>query len=155
MQCSKLVSVVIPNSVTSIGPSAFYDCTSLTSVTIFNPNCTIGNSSLNVFTGCPAALTLYGYPGSTAQTYAEAAGISFAALAVPAPTFTLPAGLTDLEAEAFSGIAAESVRIPAGVTSISGDPFAGSGVLFIYGTPGSAAETFANTYSYIFVPITD
>jgi uncharacterized repeat protein (TIGR02543 family) len=34
--CTSLTSVTIPNSVTSIGEYAFYDCTSLTSVTIPN-----------------------------------------------------------------------------------------------------------------------
>ena len=70
----------------------------------------------------------------------------------PAPTFTLPAALTTIEAEAFSGIAAEAVRIPASVTDIQGNPFAGSDVQYIYGTPGTAAETFAKSNGYIFVP---
>ena len=71
---------------------------------------------------------------------------------IPAPTFTLPAFLTAIEEEAFSGIAAEAVLIPANVNSISGDPFRGSQVRYIYGTPGTAAETFAKANGYIFVP---
>ncbi|MBR2132390.1 MAG: leucine-rich repeat protein, partial [Oscillospiraceae bacterium] len=35
-KCSRLISVIIGNSVTSIGNKAFYDCSSLTSVTIPN-----------------------------------------------------------------------------------------------------------------------
>ena len=71
---------------------------------------------------------------------------------IPAPTFTLPAALTTIEADAFQGIAAEAVRIPASATDIQGNPFAGSDVQYIYGTPGTAAETFAKSNGYIFVP---
>ena len=40
--CTSLTSVTIPNSVTSIGSYAFYECTSLTSVTIPNSVTSIG-----------------------------------------------------------------------------------------------------------------
>ncbi len=73
----------------------------------------------------------------------------------PEPTFFLPSSLTSIEAEAFSGIAAEAVFIPASVTSISGDPFAGSAVTHIYGLPGTAAETFVSSHAaYTFIPVT-
>ena len=41
--CSFLTSVTIPNSVTSIGESAFYKCSRLTSVTIPNSVTSIGD----------------------------------------------------------------------------------------------------------------
>ena len=47
--CSSLTSVTIPNSVTSIGSSAFSGCTSLASVTIPNRIESIGD---NAFNGC-------------------------------------------------------------------------------------------------------
>ena len=47
--CSSLTSVTIPNSVTSIGSSAFSGCTSLASVTI--PN-SVTNISCDAFNGC-------------------------------------------------------------------------------------------------------
>jgi hypothetical protein len=43
--CETLVSVIIPNSVTSIGGNAFYLCTSLTSVTIPNSVTSIGTGA--------------------------------------------------------------------------------------------------------------
>jgi len=48
--CSMLISITIPDSVTSIGSSAFYNCTSL---------------------------TMYGYSGSYAETYAKNNNITF------------------------------------------------------------------------------
>ena len=44
-ECSSLTSVSIPNSVTSIGTSAFYNCYRLTSVTIPNSVTSIGGSA--------------------------------------------------------------------------------------------------------------
>ena len=41
----KLTSITIPNSVTSVGLMAFYDCTSLTSIKIGNGVTSIGNSA--------------------------------------------------------------------------------------------------------------
>lgn len=53
MQCKSLISVTIPDSVTSIGGSAFYNCVSLTSVTIPNSVTSIGDEA---FCNC-ASLT--------------------------------------------------------------------------------------------------
>ena len=47
--CKSLTSITIPNSVTSIGHSAFRGCTGLTSITIPNSVTSIGN---NAFYGC-------------------------------------------------------------------------------------------------------
>ncbi len=49
--CSGLTSVTIPNSVTSIGNTAFYYCTGLTSVSIPNSVTSIGNSAFFYCTG--------------------------------------------------------------------------------------------------------
>ncbi len=73
----------------------------------------------------------------------------------PESFLTLPAVLTEIGSEAFTGVAAEAVRIPASVAAIEGDPFAGSRVRFVYGTPGSAAQSFAEANGYIFVPVGD
>ena len=105
-----------------------------------------------MFTDCPSTLVIYGWPNSTAETYAGNAHFTFAQLL---PDFTLPAELTTIEADAFSGISAIAVLIPRGVTSIEGNPFDGSSVRYIYGVSGSVAETFATTYGYTFVPVID
>ncbi len=49
--CTGLTSIVIPNSVTAIGNSAFSSCSGLTSVGIGNSLATLGS---NVFSYCPA-----------------------------------------------------------------------------------------------------
>ncbi len=74
---------------------------------------------------------------------------------LPLPTFFLPANLTVIESEAFSGIAAESVYIPGTVETITGDPFAGAHVKYIYGYYFTEAESFANAHAdrYTFVPL--
>ena len=74
----------------------------------------------------------------------------------PSGILRLPAMLTTLEADAFSGIAAEAVIIPGTVTAISGNPFSGSSVRYIYGIPGSATETLAASVEDLtFIPIDD
>ena len=67
-------SVIIPESVTSIGALAFSDY--LTAVTIKNPDCEIHDAEYTLY---PKA-TIYGYPDSTAQAYAKKYGREFVAL---------------------------------------------------------------------------
>ncbi len=55
-ECSSLASVTIPNSVTSIGNSAFSGCSSLESVTIPNSVTSIGDYA---FYGCNDLKTIY------------------------------------------------------------------------------------------------
>ena len=148
--CSALESIVIPAGVTNINQYCFYACTALTRVTVLSPDMTFSGD--NIFGGC-TALTLYGIAGSTAETYADANGIPF--VASPEPTFFLPAALTAIESEAFSGISAVAVHIPGSVTNIDGDPFAGSVVRYIWGIPGTAAQTFADAKEYIFIPVAE
>ena len=150
-QCTALNGTVLPQNVTSVGSYAFSMCGSLTNVTIINTDCVIGSGSRNVFMQCPG-LVLTGWPGSTAEVYAQAAGHGFQSLGA---VLNLPADLTTIEAEAFAGVHAAAVRIPGGVTRIVGNPFAGGELSYVFGAPGSAAQTFANTYMYIFVPVAD
>ena len=61
--CTGLTSVTIPDNVTSIGEYAFYGCTSLTSVTIPDSVTSIGGG---VFSGCTNLKRVY-YTGTQAQ----------------------------------------------------------------------------------------
>ena len=58
--CTRLTSITIPNSVTSIGQQAFRECTGLTSITIPNSVTNIGNYA---FKGC-SGLTSITIPNS-------------------------------------------------------------------------------------------
>ena len=72
----------------------------------------------------------------------------------PAGCLKLPSSLTEIEDEAFAGSAAEAVVIPETMTAITGNPFAGSNVQYVYGFPGTEAQTFTVNYPvYTFVPI--
>ena len=77
--CSSLTSVTIPNSVTSIGDGAFWGCTSLDGIAILNPECKI-DESRDTTLGAYNQNTIYGYPNSTAQDYAEKYGYTFKTL---------------------------------------------------------------------------
>ena len=75
--CGRISSVIIPYSVTKIGYLAFAHCSGLFDVTVINRETVIGDSDYDVFQNCSPDLVLHGWPGSTAETYAETAGIPF------------------------------------------------------------------------------
>lgn len=74
--CKSLPFITIPESVTSIGDYAFGRCERLGSVTIENPDCEIYDSEDTIYSGA----VIYGYEGSTAESYAEKYGREFVTL---------------------------------------------------------------------------
>jgi hypothetical protein len=119
--CRALTSVTIPAGVTSIGQSAFYGCDALTTVTI---PAGVTSIEYNTFYGC-AALTSVTIPG-TVTSIGSGAFQGCAALT----GVTIPAGVTSIGNYAFSGCTAlTSVTIPAGVTSIGNWAFEGCAAL--------------------------
>lgn len=72
---SKLTDVTLPESLMGIGSKAFANCAALQSVTIPSGVTVIVDDA---FAGCPASMTIYGYAGSAAESFAAAHGFAFA-----------------------------------------------------------------------------
>ena len=113
--CTGLTSVTIPNSVTSIGGWAFKDCTGLTSVTIPNSVKSIGEVA---FSGC-SSLTSVTIGNSVTSIGAEAFHGCTRLTSV-----TIPNSVTSIGDRAFYGCTGlTSVTIPNSVTSIGNHAF--------------------------------
>ena len=101
--CYNLTSVTLPENIQSIKYGAFQNCKNLNSITITNPDCQIYDYKTTfcnsydyetdeaVFNG-----TIYGYEGSTAQSYAEKYNRKFAIIGVEQPS---TADLGDVNAD--------------------------------------------------------
>ena len=114
---TKLKSVTIGNSVTSIGYYAFEGCTGLTSVTIGNSVTSIGNYAFEGCTGLTSvtignsvtSIGYYAFEGCTGLT-----------------SVTIGNSVTSIGSDAFYGCSGlTSITIPSSVTSIGSDAFFG------------------------------
>ena len=113
--CTSLTSVTIPNSVTSIGRGAFYECEKLTSVTIPNSVTSIGEYA---FSNCKGLISLT-IPNSV--TSIENSAFRFCSSLT---SVTIPNSVTSIGEYAFSQCTAlASVTIPNSVTSIGNSAF--------------------------------
>ena len=108
--CTGLTSVTIGNSVTSIGNGAFYNCSGLTSVNIGNGVTSIGSSA---FSGCSGLTSLIFGSSLTSignNAFCECSGLT---------SVIFPNSVTDIGCEAFRGCSGlTSVTIPNSVTLI-------------------------------------
>ena len=148
--CSGLTSVTIPNSVTSIGVWAFYECSGLTSITIPNSVTSIGESA---FSWC-SSLTSVTIPNSV-TSIGDYAFRSCSSLT----SVTIPNSVTSIGYMAFyecSGLT--SVTIPNSVTLIGEGAFLSCiGLTSIVSKatvpPALGNEVFPNPNSYnVIVP---
>ena len=109
-ECSSLTSITIPDSVTTIGKYAFYYCTSLTSVTIHDSVMTIGDSA---FAYC-SSLTSVTIPNSV-TTIGDSTFNGCSSLT----SVTIPDSVTTIGEFAFHCCdSLTSVSIPDSVTTI-------------------------------------
>lgn len=90
---TKLVTVTVPASVTTVRYGAFKNCNKLKDITFLNPNCEVELFSSTIYNGWSNELgafsysgTIHGYEGSTVQKYAEECGYKFEAISETAPT---------------------------------------------------------------------
>ena len=135
--CS-FTSITIPNSVTSIGVNAFSGCRRLKSITIPNSITSIGNGA---FSGC-SSLTSVTIPESvTSIGYSAFSGCSFTSI-------TIPNSVTSIGGNAFSGCSnLRSITIPNSVTSIGGNAFSGCSNLRSITIPNSVTSIESETFS--------
>ena len=149
--CSGLTSVTIPGFVTSIGNEAFSNCSGLTSVTIGDGVTNTGNK---VFYGC-SGLTGVTIPGSVTSigwnAFEGCSGLT---------SVTIPNSVTNIGGSAFSGCSGlTSVTIPNSVTNIGGSAFSGcSGLTSVTigsGVTSIGVRAFDSCYSLTNVYIDD
>ena len=115
--CSNLTSVTIPNSVTSIGNSAFYYCSNLTSVTIPSSVTSIGGYA---FQRCSSLTSVT--IGNSVTTIGYSAFSDCSSLT----SVTIPNSVTSIGYGTFYGCSSlTSVTIPNSVTSIGDYAFYG------------------------------
>ena len=129
----EIKDLVIPNSVTSIGSSAFYGCSSLTSVTIPNSVTSIGDGAF----GWCSSLTSITIPNSVTSIGSSAFSKCSSLTAV-----TIGNSVTSIGSWAFNGcLGLTSVTIPNSVTSIGSSAF--------YDCSGLTSVTIGNSVKSI------
>ena len=138
--CRSLTSVTIPSSVTSIGKSAFYNCRSLTSVTLPSSVTSIGWSA---FRGC-SGLTSVTLPSSVTSigeyAFSGCSGLT---------SVTISSSVTSIGGSAFSGCSGlTSVTIPSSVTSIGGSAFSRCSGLTSVTLPSSVTSIGGSAFSH-------
>jgi len=126
-------------TVTCIGPSAFYYCSGLTSVTMPNGVSSIGASA---FSGCSGLVSVK-IPGSVTSigewAFSGCSGLT---------GVTIPNGVRSIGAAAFSGcIGLASMTIPNGVTSIGSAAFYGCSGLASVAMPNSVKSIGTSAFS--------
>jgi len=148
--CSNLTSVTIPNSVTTIEESAFQECFGLTSVIIPNSVTTIGKSA---FQGC------YGLTSVTisnsVETIENTAFVGCSGLT----SITIPNSVTTIKTGAFNGCSGlTSVIIPNSVKTIENGVFCGTSLKDVtveWSMPLSVPASLfcnVNTFATLHVP---
>ena len=134
---TSIVSVEIPNSVLSIGDSAFYLCDDLTSVTIPNSVTAIGASAFRGCTGL-TSVTISGSVTSIGnRAFEDCSGLT---------TLEIPGGVASIGNSAFTNCTSlTSVTIASSVTSIGDGAFAYSTALASVNFGGTKSQWNAIT----------
>ena len=142
-RCSSLKSITLPDSVTSIGDSAFEQCSNLKSITIPDGVTSIG---WYAFCWCSSLTSITISKGVTRIGHMSFCGCS------SLTSITLPAGITSIDYGAFSGCKSlTSIMLPDSVTSIGNSAFSDCNSSFVIrGNTNSEAERYAKDNNIIF-----
>jgi hypothetical protein len=116
--CGLLQSVQLPPTLTVIERETFYNCISLESVNLPRDLTSIGNYA---FQNCKSLTAAEIPAGVTGQTLGVGAFTGCSSLS----SVTLPEGLTWLYTYTFRNTALETITLPASLTNINGEPFTG------------------------------
>ena len=75
--CNSIELINIPYCCNYIDDSAFANCSKLSEIYIYNKNCYIDETAISIYS------TIYGYTGSTAETFANTYGYNFISIDTP------------------------------------------------------------------------
>lgn len=142
---SGLVSMAVPDTVTSIGYQAFGSCDPLTSLSIGSGVTEIPDG-MCIYDGSLASVTL---PGTI-----TAIGLGAFQFCTKLTDITLPSGLKTIGSVAFMGSGLTSLDVPASVESIGPSAIEGGIPVTVRATtpPSITSDTFVSTPSHIYVP---
>ena len=152
---SEIRNVIIDHGVTAIGQRCFYNCSSIDSIELPDTLTTI---PANAFTGAGLIDHIY-YHGTQADWHNvnnhaglgnNGEDVAFLVATGLMPDLILPASLTEIGSEAFSGISARFIEVPATVTQIADDAFNTFVTLIV--AADSYAETWAREHMVPYIP---
>ncbi len=137
-KCYNIVSITIPNSVTSIGKGAFSNCENLKSINIPNSITSISNGA---FAGCEYLKSI-NIPNSI--TSIGDGAFSYSGLT----SINIPNSVTSIGKRAFKFCNLESIKIPYSVTTIGDSAFDGCHPIKSVSIPSSVKSIGKNAFAY-------
>ena len=139
MDCTELISVDIPNSITSIGEAAFFMCSELTSITIPNSVKTIGGFAFRGCRNLKSTIVPNGVSSIKTGTFGGCTGLT---------SIKIPRSVTTIEDNAFLGCTGlTSVEIPSSVRSIGEGAFKNCSSLISIVIPNSVTTLEDNVFN--------